>query len=494
MKHTAIRTTLIIASLGVAGIAHAQVPASVAQILFATEGVNIVGPDGESRPARQGDQLSVGERLVTEPGALGQLKTPDKVFVNVKPGSDILFERPETTGAGALTVMTVNLGNVGVLAKPGPGEVAQPMPVLLKTPEAQVQFDNADLHASVLPPSTSGEGQAPAQVRTVIEVNAGQGIVRNDNGASLTVQAGAAVSVAKDRLETLALAGPDAAQAVLAERLDRAREALSTKPVEDTPVKQGSLPSRIDRASLPTPVNLAQPLGTEKLSDSLKRLTIALKRPGSEIGDRDSTIGNGLGRTLPLPPVQINLKNGGTITASAPSQDVLQRSTGVTGGINPTTKNVFSTVGSLGGNRALDAGLQDATSSRSAALAGIKATTFVGGATLESRTPSLSTLGVQGQLLNRALQLAPANLSAATTTATTPTPPITLTRTTSLTGTTAATVTNTASAGGTLTTSAGKLSSSGSVPTTLNIGGTVNVTPTTIRTVVPSPTTITLRR
>jgi len=205
--------------------------AEVGKILFATDGVRIVDENGEDRPAKQGDLIQPGERVVTGPGALGQVKMIDGGLVGIRPGSSLEFQRPATAIAGAPHVMKLDQGDVRVLNMTFDDRAA-PKEFVLKTPDGLVQLLQADSIASLRP---VGDG-AGAPQQTLVRLSAGEAVASNAAGAAKPLGVNEVVSVSPTELKTTAgttLSAPP----LISSKLQTAQDPLSRTVAGTTPIE-----------------------------------------------------------------------------------------------------------------------------------------------------------------------------------------------------------------------------------------------------------------
>lgn len=139
------------------GVAHA---APIGTLLFAQDGVQIINPQGQSRPARRGDALEPGERLVTPENAATQIRLLDGSLVGVRPGSELTVNLPDTASGVAQQIISLLSGKVRVIGSELIG--GKPAPLLLNAGDSRLQMNGADLEAAVVPkgrtPTDGGAG------------------------------------------------------------------------------------------------------------------------------------------------------------------------------------------------------------------------------------------------------------------------------------------------------------------------------------------------
>lgn len=119
-------------------------------LVFALPGVQIIDANGVTRPALQGDQIKGGERLLTPPDAISQLKLPDGSLVSLRPGSELKVELPPAASSGqAPIVMSLINGAVRVVGAELMDKL-KPSLVTLQTGQTSLRLSGADIESAVL--------------------------------------------------------------------------------------------------------------------------------------------------------------------------------------------------------------------------------------------------------------------------------------------------------------------------------------------------------
>tara|TARA_B100000676_G_C18075957_1_gene847651 strand:- start:2338 stop:3345 length:1008 start_codon:yes stop_codon:yes gene_type:complete len=224
--------------------------AEIGKVLFANGNVRILGLNGESRPAKRGDIVKAGERLVTGAGAMGQVKMNDGGRIGLREVSRVRFEAK----AGNQQPMTLVGGAVRVLnVKAGPGT---PPKILLKTKDAQMDLERGDALAAL----TKGPEAAGAP-ETVVKLNRGQAIAKLGQGQ---------------------------------ERVLKVREAIAMKKQEGVPTSSARVAvlSRLAKFEGPVPTKNAPGRGT-------KRSALTTPMTGPQKGSRKAA------RSVALKPVKV---------------------------------------------------------------------------------------------------------------------------------------------------------------------------------------------
>lgn len=154
MKHVRI-TLCILATLGMGGATGAT---PVGRLLFAQTGTQIVGETGIARPARRGDVLQAGERLLTPHGGISQVLLPDGSLIGLRPDGELRFEQAP---AGADTNAT-RVSLLGGAARLISSELMDPQKrsnFSFQSGMASLQLKGADLESALV---KADEKSAPA--------------------------------------------------------------------------------------------------------------------------------------------------------------------------------------------------------------------------------------------------------------------------------------------------------------------------------------------
>ena len=211
----------------------------VGKLIFANGDVSIVGKDGRSRPAKQGDLIAPGERVVTGDGALAQVKMLDGGRVGVRPDSSVGFDPPATAIAGAPTVLTLQSGDVRVLNMQLSDKI-DPKEYVLKTTDGVIQLDGADTIASLRAPTT---GNANAPKETLVRLSAGNAVVSNKGGSVRNVAVNQLIAVTPTEVKTGAVGvvpAPPRVSTRVTTATDRlSRQVALTTPLESTGARSG---------------------------------------------------------------------------------------------------------------------------------------------------------------------------------------------------------------------------------------------------------------
>lgn len=173
-----IHLTAIAAGI-IVGLATAPVFAQsgeAAQVIFTNNKLTVIDAKGIERVVRQGDFIQPGERLITPPGVIGQLRLPDGTLVGARPGSDLKLQA--IVGNLGKNVLVLNEGNVRVL-NIEPPQGPKPKPVEIISPIATLQISDGDGAAIHI---RQGEKPSGAEPGTYNHLQRGTAIVRNERG------------------------------------------------------------------------------------------------------------------------------------------------------------------------------------------------------------------------------------------------------------------------------------------------------------------------
>jgi hypothetical protein len=120
-------------------------------LLFTQPGSQIVEDNGQSRPAKQGDMLQPGERLITPPGGISQVLLPDGSLVGLRPASEIKFDGPRATSDNAVSAISLIRGAARLIGT----ELMDGKKVssfTLQSGPATLKLKGADLETAVVKP------------------------------------------------------------------------------------------------------------------------------------------------------------------------------------------------------------------------------------------------------------------------------------------------------------------------------------------------------
>lgn len=178
MKRSVILVGLIVGAVGT-DYAFGQ---SAGVVQFAAGDVKVVSAGGSERVARKGAPVSVGDTLLTAPGALAQLKMGDGAIVVVQPESRLTVAEFHYTGAEDGTEkVRYRLDHGGFRAVTGAIGRTNKKNYLIETPIAHMGVRGTD-HESYYFPVTgpvAGDGAKPGAYN---KVNTGRTYIRTGAG------------------------------------------------------------------------------------------------------------------------------------------------------------------------------------------------------------------------------------------------------------------------------------------------------------------------
>lgn len=146
-----------------------------AQVIFTNDKLTVIDARGVERVVRQGDFIQPGERLITPPGVIGQIKLPDGTLLGARPGTDLKLDSiVKSLGKNIVTLNEGNLRVVNVEPPKGP----KPMPVDVVSPISTLQITTGDGEAIHVKPG-SKQNVEPG---TYNRLQQGNAVVRNDRG------------------------------------------------------------------------------------------------------------------------------------------------------------------------------------------------------------------------------------------------------------------------------------------------------------------------
>jgi FecR protein len=138
-----------------------------ATLLFTQAGTQIVDPQGISRAAKQGDILATGERLLTPPGAITQIRLPDGSLVGMRPGSELKIDLPPKAAPDAGNIVSLQQGALRLIGAELM-DAKKRSSVTLQSGNATMKLVGADLQSALVRPGDNnpqGSGEAGAYNR-----------------------------------------------------------------------------------------------------------------------------------------------------------------------------------------------------------------------------------------------------------------------------------------------------------------------------------------
>lgn len=146
-----------------------------AQVIFTNDKLTVIDAKGVERVVRQGDFIQPGERLITPPGVVGQIKLPDGTLLGARPGTDLKLD--SIVKSLGKNVLVLNEGNVRVInVEPPTGP--KPMPVDVISPVSTLKITAGDGEAIHVKPGNKQN----VEPGTYNRLQQGSAVVHNDKG------------------------------------------------------------------------------------------------------------------------------------------------------------------------------------------------------------------------------------------------------------------------------------------------------------------------
>jgi hypothetical protein len=141
-------------------------------LLFSQEGAQIIDAAGATRPARQGDALQTGERLLTPPNGITQVKLPDGSLISVRPGTEMRIDPPPAGAPNQQQIALIH-GAVRVIGAELMDK-QKSSAITLQTGQATLQLTGADIESAVVrPDSQRPKGQGDPGSYNRLQIGAG---------------------------------------------------------------------------------------------------------------------------------------------------------------------------------------------------------------------------------------------------------------------------------------------------------------------------------
>lgn len=131
-------------------------------LLFTQPGAQILDATGTARPALRGGVLQDGERLLTPPGAISQIKLPDGSLIGMRPDSEVRLTAPPVANASVPLGVVLVHGAARVIGV----ELMDDKKVSnfrFQSGPAVLQLKGADLESAVILPTGGGGKPAPGE-------------------------------------------------------------------------------------------------------------------------------------------------------------------------------------------------------------------------------------------------------------------------------------------------------------------------------------------
>ncbi len=146
-----------------------------AQVLFSNGQLKVIDAKGIERLVKQGDLLQPGERVVSPPGVLSQLKLPDGTLIGMRNDSEIRLDQIDP--ASGRNIIALNFGNVRVINTDSlTGQRLLPTDIV--TPVSRLMLENGDGESVHVRPGTRAGVEGGTYNRLLI----GNAVMRTNIG------------------------------------------------------------------------------------------------------------------------------------------------------------------------------------------------------------------------------------------------------------------------------------------------------------------------
>lgn len=176
------RIFLTAIAAAVAGLSSAPVFSQgneAAQVIFTNDKLTVIDAKGVERAVKQGDFIQPGERVLTPPGVIGQIKLPDGTLLGARPGTDLKLESIlKTLGKNVLVLNEGNVRVVNIAPPTGP----KPMPMDIVSPISTMHMTAGDGETMHVKSGSKSDGTSGAEPGTYNRLQLGNALVRNDKG------------------------------------------------------------------------------------------------------------------------------------------------------------------------------------------------------------------------------------------------------------------------------------------------------------------------
>jgi hypothetical protein len=187
--------SLLVAMLLAGFIAQAAFAQVAGRFLTAVGDVKLLGKDDKPRAVERGTDLLEGDRIVTGPGGLAQLRLKDGGLISVRPDTQLVLDRFTFQGKDDSTASLVfSLVKGGFRSITGLIGIAHRDGYKVNTPSATIGIRGTDHEPFFIPPGVKG----PADPGTYDKVNAGMTLIAGLRGGAITVGVGQAAFVPPD--------------------------------------------------------------------------------------------------------------------------------------------------------------------------------------------------------------------------------------------------------------------------------------------------------
>lgn len=178
MKPGILLTSLAAAFIGLNALPAFGQGNEAAQVIFTNSALTVIDATGAERKVKQGEFIQPGERLITPPGVVGQIKLPDGTLLSARPGTDLKLD--SIVRSLGKNVLVLNEGNLRVV-NVAPPKGSNPMPVDVVSPISTLQLTAGDGQAIHVKPGSKPN----VEPGTYNHVQKGTATVRNDKGELL---------------------------------------------------------------------------------------------------------------------------------------------------------------------------------------------------------------------------------------------------------------------------------------------------------------------
>ena len=175
MKQRIYLTAIAAAITGLSAAPVLGQSGEAAQVIFTNDKLTVIDAKGVERKVSQGEFIQPGERVLTPPGVIGQIKLPDGTLLGARPGTDLKLEAIlKSLGKNVVVLNEGNLRVVNIEPPKGP----KPMPMDVVSPVSTMQLASGDGEAIHVKPG----GKPGVEPGTYNRLQMGSALVRNDKG------------------------------------------------------------------------------------------------------------------------------------------------------------------------------------------------------------------------------------------------------------------------------------------------------------------------
>lgn len=175
MKQRVLFSAVVATIAGLTSTPALSQSGEAAQVIFTNDKLTVIDAKGVERKVSQGEFIQPGERVVTPPGVIGQIRLPDGTLIGARPGTDLKLEG--ILKSLGKNVIVLNEGNVRVI-NVEPPKGPKPMPTDIISPISTMQLTSGDGEAIHVKQGS----KAGAEPGTYNRLQMGNALVRNDKG------------------------------------------------------------------------------------------------------------------------------------------------------------------------------------------------------------------------------------------------------------------------------------------------------------------------